>query len=572
MSASPEKVMALARRRGILWPSFEVHGKVAGFYDYGPAGTAIKRNVIEVWRRTFVVDGGLLEIDTPSVTPFEVFEASGHVKEFTDLMAKCGSCGSFQKVEGLLDGIHPNPGTLTEDDVGAVLASVECPDCGAIEWSASEFNLMFSTAIGPEAGRKGFLRPETAQGIFVNFSLLYRLARERMPFGVAQVGRGYRNEISPRQGPLRLREFNMAEIEFFVDPEESAYPPLADQLDVTFNLVPAGSEPVVMTAGEAIAKGLVCSEHLMFFMARTATFLDTIGIDRGRLRFRQHEENEMAHYAADCWDAEIETSYGWIEVVGIADRSAYDLQAHMDHTGKELKAMRRLDEPVEKRVRKVVPVMRVLGRTFRSDAGIVADALGSSDPDSADGTITIEVDGRTFEVPPDCYEVSDTVETVNVERFVPRVIEPSFGIDRIIYSALEHAYREEERDGESFTVLSLAPVIAPWKFGVFPLVSDDRIVDMAIDIDAALRCAGIDTVYDAAGSIGRRYARMDEIGTPFCITVDHDSLEDASVTIRSRDDRTQVRVPAEGLAPYCLKLIKGETPGKDGGCDGNRTA
>ncbi len=560
MSASPDKVMALARRRGILWPSFEVHGKVAGFYDYGPAGTAIKRNVLEVWRRTFVVEGGLLEIDTPSVTPYDVFEASGHVEEFTDLMAKCGSCGSFQKVEGLLDGIHPNPGTLTEADVGPVLADVKCPDCGNIDWSSSEFNLMFSTAIGPEGGRKGFLRPETAQGIFVNFSILYRLARERMPFGVAQVGRGFRNEISPRQGPIRLREFNMAEIEFFVDPDEAAYPPLSEHLEVVFNLVPAGANPVEMTAGDAIKKGLVCSEYLMYFMARTATFLETVGIDRGRLRFRQHEENEMAHYAEDCWDAEIETSYGWIEVVGIADRSAYDLQAHIDHTGKELKAMRRLEEPVEMRVRKVVPVMKQLGRTFRSDAGIVAEALGTVDPDAATGKLVIEVDGRTFEVPPECYEVSDTVETVNVERFVPRVIEPSFGIDRIIYSALEHAYREEDRDGEPFTVLSLSPEVAPWKFGVFPLVSDDGIVAIATSIDAELRTAGVDTIYDAAGSIGRRYARMDEIGTPFCITVDHDSLDDSSVTIRSRDDRTQVRVPVEGLMQFCLNLIKGEGP------------
>jgi len=564
MGATPDKVMALARRRGILWPSFEIHGKVAGFYDYGPAGTAIKRNVIEIWRRTFVVEGGLLEIDTPSVTPFEVFEASGHVREFTDLMAKCGACGSFQKAEGLLEGIHPNPGTLTEDDAGPVLAGVKCPDCGATEWSASEFNLMFSTAIGPEGGRRGFLRPETAQGIFVNFSLLYRLARERMPFGVAQVGRGYRNEISPRQGPLRLREFNMAEIEFFVDPDERTYTPLADHLDVTFNLVPAGADPVEMTAGEAITKGLVRSEYLMYFMARTATFLETVGIDRDRLRFRQHEENEMAHYAADCWDAEIETSYGWVEVVGIADRSAYDLQAHMDHTGKELKAMRRLAEPEERRVRKVVPVMRELGKAFRSDAGVVAEALGAVDPDAADGTIAVEADGRSFDVPRECYEVSDTVETVNVERFVPRVIEPSFGLDRIIYSALEHAYREEDRDGEPFTVLSLSPSVAPWKFGVFPLVSDDGIVAMAASIDSDLRGAGIDTVHDAAGSIGRRYARMDEIGTPYCITVDHDSLEDASVTIRSRDDRTQVRVPVDGLASHCLKLIKGEGPGKDG--------
>ncbi|HID73665.1 MAG TPA: glycine--tRNA ligase, partial [Thermoplasmata archaeon] len=362
-----EKVMALARRRGFLWPSFEVHGKVAGLYDYGPAGTAMKRNVLEVWRRHFVVADGLLEIDTPTITPYEVFEASGHVEKFADLMGRCGSCGAYFKVEGLLGDLSGPEGASWEETTAA-LADVPCPDCGSTEWSVSEFNLMFSTTIGPDGGRRGFLRPETAQGIFVNFAPLYRLARERMPFGVAQIGRGYRNEISPRQGPIRLREFNMAEIEFFTDPEVGEFPPAERCYDRTLRLVPAGGGERTMTAWEAYTAGIIRSQYLMYFMARTASFLERVGIDHGRMRFRQHEPDEMAHYATDCWDAEVETSYGWIEVVGIADRSAYDLRAHMDHTGRDLTAMRRLPEPVETRVTAVVPVMQELGRRFRADA------------------------------------------------------------------------------------------------------------------------------------------------------------------------------------------------------------
>ncbi|MCI0497366.1 MAG: glycine--tRNA ligase, partial [Thermoplasmata archaeon] len=496
----------------------------------------------------------------PTITPREVFEASGHVEQFTDMMGRCGSCGAYFKAEGLLPD-RPDIGALGEAEAAAALADVRCPDCGKADWSASRFNLMFPTSIGPDASRQAFLRPETAQGIFVNFTALYRLARESVPFGVAQVGRGYRNEISPRQGTIRLREFNMAEIEFFVDPERDGFPPFEGIRDTPVPLAPAEGSPGVMSIGDAFDAGIVRSRYLAYYIARVSGFLVKAGIDPARLRFRQHARDEMAHYASDCWDAEIETSYGWIETVGIADRSAYDLTAHMEYTGRDITAQRRLPEPVERRVRAVEPVMRNLGRAFRGDAAAVAEALRAVPPDEAEGTLTVDADGRTYEVPPECYAVVDAVEKVDVERYVPRVIEPSFGIDRILYSVLEHSYRVEDREGEEFRVLSLPATIAPVKFGVFPLVSKEPIVALARSIEGELRALGLDIAYDEGGSIGRRYARMDELGTPFCITVDHDSLDDGKATVRHRDSREQVRVAVEGIGDRCLNLINQEPRG-----------
>lgn len=557
-----DDVMALAKRRGFLWPSFEIYGGIGGFYDYGPLGAELKRNILSIWREMYVLEEGFMEIDTPTVAPREVFKASGHVDEFKDVMVTCSTCGQSFRAEALLGAYHPNPGVLGTSDVDALIAGngIVCRTCGGDLGPAVEFNLMFRTDVGPGKGRDAYLRPETAQGIFVNFHLLYRIAREKLPMGVVQVGRGYRNEIAPRQGPIRLREFTMAEAEVFMDPEMRGWPGFDRISDLQVRLMPAGGDEIVTTLAGAVENGIICSQTVAYFVGRTHQFLTRIGIDPERLRYRQHERREMAHYAEDCWDAEARISFGWVELVGIADRSAYDLNAHMKDSGTDLQAQRRLPEPVVRRVKRVIPDLARIGRRFREMAPSVVKGLRNIPIGSGD--VIVDIDGQEITVPAECYRIEEVEERVNVEKFTPRVVEPSYGIDRIFYTVLEHSYREEvRREGErveTFRVLSLPPEVAPIKFGVFPLVAREPLTDIARSLDKRLRCTGIMTYYDESGSIGRRYARMDEAGTPFCITVDYDSPDDGCVTIRERDTRNQIRTPIDGMESLCSNLIKGQ--------------
>ncbi len=561
-------VMSMAKRRGYLWPSFEIYGGSAGFYDYGPLGVRLKENVLAEWRRCFLVGEGFLEIDTPMIAPEIVFEASGHLAEFTDFMVRCEQCKGSFRADHLLEGKVENADALGKEELGSALSEhgVKCPDCSGQVGAPYPFNLMFQTQIGPDSERRGYLRPETAQGIFLDFALLYRQARERLPFGVIQVGRGFRNEISPRQGLIRMREFNMAEAEVFIDPDSTEHSRFSEVADIEVPLVPNTGDTVTSTLGAAIESGMICNGNLAYFMARTYQFLTTVGLDPARLRFRQHLPDEMAHYAGDCWDAEALTGFGWVEIVGIADRSAYDLSAHRDRSGKDLTALRKYDQPVMVTKRVLVPDMRAIGRQFKGDAPRVSAAIKAVElaDDDEVPDITVEINGAPTSVQGELFEVKEVTEKVTGERFVPRVVEPSFGVDRIVYTILEHNLRQEVReeqeggdeDGEAFRVLGLPPRVAPFKFGLFPLVSKPELTTVAQEIDAMLKEHDILANYDESGSIGRRYARMDEVGTPYCITVDFDGLEDRSVTIRERDSRSQRRVPIDDLVDEARTLIK----------------
>jgi glycyl-tRNA synthetase len=417
---------------------------------------------------------------------------------------------------------------------------------------------MFELGIGAglKGGRKGYLRPETAQGIFTNFGLLYRYFREKMPFGVVQIGPGFRNEISPRQAIIRLRELNMAEAELFVRPEEDNWPRFDDLGEEMLTLVPNQGEEVVTALKIAVKKGIIKKKVLGYFIALTQKFLVDVGVDPDRLRFRQHLQDEMAHYAADCWDAEAETGFGWVEVVGVADRTCYDLEGHIKHSKQDLTAFERFEEAVEEEKRKVVAKPEVLGPKFKKDAGKIKAALEEMEGEELEGkdSVTLNVDGQSFEVGKECFSIETVKERVSGKRYVPSVIEPSYGIDRIFYTILEHAYHEEE----DYVTLSLDPRIAPIKVGVFPLMAKEELISKAKPIDHDLRKEGIMTYYDDSGSIGRRYARMDEVGTPFCITVDYDTLKDESVTIRDRDTKNQVRVKISDVLDVLEGLLMGK--------------
>jgi glycyl-tRNA synthetase len=541
-----DKIMMLAKRRGFIYPSFEIYGGVAGFYDYGPLGSQLKNNIENLWRDFYLLRDKCIEINTPTVTLHEVLKASGHVDEFTDLTVECKKCKQSFKVEDIVKNISAEEALKNN--------KVKCPNCGIILKEADPVNLMFSTKIGIGNARDAFLRPETAQGIFTNFHLLYRYAREKLPFGVIQVGKGYRNEVSPRQGIVRLREFSMAEAEIFFHPEDKTHPDFSSVKNKELYLFDNKKE-MKLTAEKAVKTGVINNQALAYYMYLTQEFLMTLGIDPKKFRFRKHGDDELAHYATECWDAELNSErFGWIECVGIADRSAYDLSSHIDSSGTDMYALKKYDKPKTVQVKKIVPNMSKLGPLFKGNAGKVKSLLEKMEVTKS-GKVSIDIDGKKTEIPKDCYEIVETKETVSGEKFVPHVIEPSYGIDRILYCVLEHNYAEIKKKGEEYRILKLKSSIAPVKVGIFPLINDERLVKTAKEIDKTLRNACISTYYDDGGTIGRRYARMDEIGTPFCITVDHDTLKDKTVTIRDRDTTKQKRIKKDDLSKYIKEKI-----------------
>ena len=545
-----ERLSAMLKRRGIVLPAFDIYGGVSGLIDYGPVGAAIRRRLTQKWVDHWLSHGDIVEIDSPTITPEAVLVASGHVGEFNDLMTECRACGSVFRADHLVEHLHPNADSLAADAIDGLLASgIECPSCSDTAWTAAQpMNLMFSTQIGAmSAGRTAFMRPETAQGMFMLYPALYRHFRQKLPFGAIQTGKGYRNEISPRQGMIRLREFNMAELEYFIDPENPPSADLARRTEIV-TLVPDPDGPHAgetrMGFGAALDAGIVRHSTVACFLARTWDFLVGVGIDPAQIRFRQHASTEMAHYAADCWDCEIHGEHGWIECVGIANRTCHDLESHEAHSkAKGLRAWRQFAEPRTQTVERLAPNGAVVGPTFRADAGAVVAALEALNelPDELPFELQL-ADGRSVTI--DSSMVERRTETANVsgEWFTPHVIEPAFGIDRIIWHVLDHAYEEAQKEGEDYTFLRLAEGISSVDCVVLPLFDKDGMPELAREITSAINSLPrARAEMDSSRSIGRRYARADEIGIPWALTVDHTSLEDGSVTIRRRDDQMQVR-------------------------------
>lgn len=544
-----DKIMMLAKRRGFIYPSFEIYGGSAGFYDYGPLGSRLKENLENLWRKYYLLKDANVEINTPTITLFEVLKASGHVDEFTDLTVDCEQCQTSFKVEDIISEDLTVEEAVEQD-------KVICPDCGSKLSNAHPVNLMFSTEIGIGKTRDAFLRPETAQGIFTGFHLLYRYAREKLPFGVVQLGKGYRNEVSPRQGPIRMREFSMAEAEIFFDPKNKTHE-LFDEVKQNELFLFDNVNEMKVSMQKAVDENIVNNQALAFYMYLTQSFLLEAGVDPKKFRFRKHADDELAHYAQECWDAELFSErFGWVECVGIADRSAYDLNAHITASKTDMYALRRYDEPKKVTKKQIIPKMNVLGPEFKQKAGLVKEQLEAIDPEDISDTITVEIDNEPVEIPSHCYDIEEVTETVPGEKFIPHVIEPSYGVDRILYCLLEHNYSEEIKNYEEYHKLTLPATMAPVTVGVFPLINDKKLINQAKKIDKTLRNHEIFTRYDDGGSIGRRYARMDEIGTPFCVTVDFETLDDHKVTIRNRDTTDQVRVPIDDLVQIINQHVK----------------
>lgn len=597
------KLEDLLRRRFFFIPSFEIYGGVAGLYDFGPPGCAMESNILNLWRSHFSLEEQMLEIQATQLTPYVVLKASGHVDKFSDYMVKDVKTGECFRADHLLKGhleklltdkkITPEQtkeyedciqqlDNFGQDDLHKKLThyGVKSPITNNDITEPMEFNLMFATSIGPSGVMPGFLRPETAQGMFLNFKRLLECNNGRLPFAASQIGKAFRNEISPRAGLLRVREFTMAEIEHFVDPQDKSHPKFAANQDMKVTLFPAsnqveGKTTVEMSLGDAIKQKIVSTETMGYFLSRIYLFLTKIGVDPKRLRFRQHMFNEMAHYACDCWDAEIKTSYGWIECVGCADRACYDLAVHTKMSGEKLVAQIDLEEPMSIDVTEVVLEKAVIGKALKKDSKAVCEFLTNLKNEDIEnleislkenGKWTAVVNDKEFEILPNMIKaVKRYKKEVHVRDVEPHVIEPSFGIGRIMYSVLEHNFQIREGD-EQRTWLSLPSVIAPTKCSVLPLSRNKEFDPYVKQLSTALTELDIShKVDDSSGSIGRRYARTDEVGIPFGITVDFDTLkkEPHTVTLRERNTTKQIRAEVDALPQLVKNLISGKTTWED---------
>ena len=573
-------------------PSFKIYGGVAGLYDYGPPGCAVKSNLQAFWRQHFVMNESMLEVECPSVTPECVLKASGHVDRFTDLMVNdvvTKDCfRADHLVEENLERMIADPmlaparrneledllariEELTAEEMGAAIVDlgIKAPETKNDLTAPYPFNLMFPTQIGPSGAAPGFLRPETAQGIFVNFRDLLYYNGGKLPFAAAQVGQSFRNEISPRAGLLRVREFTQAEIEHFVHPDHKDHARFDEVKDVGLSLfsrdaqLGAVKKPFPMSVGDAVEKGIIANQTLGYFVARTQLFLEKIGINPAKLRFRQHLQHEMAHYAEDCWDAEIESTYGWVECVGLADRSAYDLKAHSVASKVELTAHERFAEPVMEEVLVVEPNKKDMGKAFKKDAKAVTDALQAMCKEDAlalgakleaEGKATVATEAGEKEILPGMVRIAMETKKISGRQFTPSVIEPSFGIGRIMYCMFEHNFYVRA-DDEQKTVFKFSPIIAPIKCTIFPLVNDAGMNALAERVSRELAADGISAKLDTTAiSVGKRYARTDELGVPFAVTVDHRALDDDTVTLRERDSCEQVRLKSDQVLALVKKL------------------
>ena len=524
----------------------------------------MKRKIENVWRDFYVAREGYFEIECPTVGVESIYIASGHVKGFADKMIQCPHCKEYHRADHVCAAHNiENAETKPLLELTDILKDLPCPFCGET-FDGSEvyyFNLMFNTTIGPGSQRVGYLRPETAQGIFTDFARLLRFYRDKLPFGAVQIGKSYRNEISPRQGMIRLREFTQAEAEIFVHPDKKDHPNFGRYAE---RLVPlwgirqqeSGSEPIKITMREAVSSGIVANEYVAYYVALTHDFLVTCGANPDRIRFRQHLPDERAHYATDCWDAEILSGrFGWVETVGIADRTDYDLKAHAGESKSPFTVFIPYDEPKKGFEKRIVPDMGALGPKYRGKAKAVADALLESKPTESGAEIIL--DGEKITIPPQLYTIREQETEIRGEDVRPHVIEPSYGIDRILYSVLEHAYDEEDIDGEIRKILHMKACIAPVQVAVLPLMARDDLDKIALEIMEQVQNEGLVAQYDDSGAIGRRYRRQDEIGTPFAVTIDYDTKEDKTVTLRDRDSMKQVRCSSEKVPQILRDLIRG---------------
>ncbi|MHA1754110.1 MAG: glycine--tRNA ligase [Candidatus Odinarchaeia archaeon] len=571
---SYEKVMELSKRRGFLWPSFEIYGGVSGFVTYGPYGSILKRNIENLWREYFIYQQGFVEIESPVIMPKAVFEASGHLDHFTDPIVECLKCERRFRADHLIEELTgENVEGLDLAELNKIIKShnLKCPECRGELGEVEVFNLMFSTTIGAYKGDIGYARPEAAQGMFVEFKRVFNIMREQLPLGIAQIGKTLRNEISPRKGVTRLREFTIMEVEVLIDPDKINDCPNFDKFkDFEINLLTAKLQeekknPIRITLGEAFEKGLILNKWLAYFMGVSKKFISELGVPEDKQRFREQLPFERAHYSKQTIDLQVYLeNQGWVEIAGHADRGDYDLSRHIAYSGVDMRVYKKFDKPMKVKKIKVIPNMGLIGPKFKKDAGRIIsesknmDGIKVKEALDKDGYIQV----LNYKITSEYLKLEEVEETINGKRFIPYVIEPSYGADRLVYASLEHAY--SEKNGR--VVLKLPLKLAPIQVMVYPLVERDGLPEIAEEIHSKLLDAGFRVDIDRSGSIGRRYARADEIGVPIGITVDYQTKEDNTVTIRDRDSwkqrRNKIDILPKLLNDYFNNRIKFEDMGE----------
>lgn len=489
-----EQLASFCKRKGLIYPSGDIYGGMKGFYDYGPYGVEIKRNLTSEWWTTFIQQPeDVIGLDGSIITHPDVWRASGHVDSFSDLILESQD-GSYMvradhfledELGGDYDGVSPSRVDELIEEHGFT-----APNGKAFK-PCQPFNLMFHTQIGPkqDSSSEGYLRPETAQLIFTNFKYAKQNGRQKLPFGIGQIGKAFRNEISPRNFVFRGREFEQMEIEHFVHPLDDDHQVPTAYRDQTIKVLTAESQTSEgnmeeQTVGDLLEEGLLTTWHA-HYIGKHVSWLKHLGLTTEKLRIREHLEDELAHYSQACWDLEYQYTFGWQELMGVADRSDHDLSKHMEHSGTKL---------------------------------------------------NIHDHNRG-------------------EKVMPHVAaEPSMGVDRAFLAFIDDAYEEDEERGN--VVLHLHPRIAPNTVAVFPLVkNNEELRAKAREVYRALNTE-FKAFWDERGSVGKRYARQDELGTPYCVTVDFDTLEDEAVTIRDRDTTEQVRVNIADLKAEIASKIR----------------
>ena len=484
-----EEIEQLAKRRGFFYPSDEIYGGLGGFYTYGHLGVLMKRKLEDIWRRHFLDEDNFYEIDPSLIMQSKVFEASGHTNFFVDPIAKCKTCHTVHRADHIVEeNLKGKFEGMTPIELEEMIKKhkIRCSNCGGELEETGVLNLMFPLDIGSDM--KGYLRPETAQGVYVNFSRQFELLRKRLPIGLAIIGKAFRNEISPRQLLLRMREFTQAELQIFFDPEKlSEHEDWENIKDYKLMLLPVTErkkQEVEMTCDNAVKK-LKLPEFYVYYLAKVQKFyLDILQVPKNRFRFKEFDQEERAFYNNLQWDAEIKLHNldDFKEVSGVHYRTDYDLKGH---------------EKISKKAQEIF---------------------------------------------------------YDNKKFIPHVLELSFGIDRILFTLLDLAYsKDKER-----TFLKIPPAMAPITVSVFPLVNKEGLDKKAKKLFLMLK-EEFSAFYDDDGSIGRRYARADEVGTVASITCDYQTLEDDSVTIRDRDTKKQIRIKITEITNVLNALLSGKS-------------
>jgi glycyl-tRNA synthetase len=566
-----EKVLKLAKSRGFFWEAFEIYGGVSGFLDFGPLGVLLKRKISDMWIKWFVKSEGFVEVETPVVNPEVVFKASGHIDSFKEPAFRCLNCNRRFRADHLVEEALGLSSIEVENmDLKALqkLASdraLKCLECGGELSEPYYFTTMFKTFIGPYMEDVGYGRPEAAQGMFLAFRRVLDLKRGKLPFAIAQVGKVLRNEISPRQGPIRLREFTIMELELFIDPDDSKCPRISEVENERLRIVPGearvkgSEEPLELTVRECLDRGLIGMEWLAYFMVRAKRFMEHLGIPHNRQRFVEKLPWERAHYSSQGFDQEIYLDrWGWVEVSGHNYRTDYDLKRHMGYSGVDMTVYKQFEKPASVKKIQVEPVYETIRRDFGENSDAVVKLIMSINPEvlteslASNGVIRL----GDYLVKSEHVKISELMVEEKGRRFIPHVIEPSFGLERVFYAVLEYAYTEHE----GRAILKLPTAVAPIQIAVYPLVTKDGIPEKALEVYRHLLNSDFDVYYDDSGSIGRRYVRSDEMGIPLALTVDYQTLQDNTVTLRNRDSWRQVRTNLNGIENKLRGFFAGEVP------------